>query len=77
MSLPANHPDTDFITMQSGVEIDPLMPELHGPGEITLTDIAYGLGNVCRYGGQCDAFFSVAEHSLSVAQLMRAFARGS
>jgi hypothetical protein len=77
MSLPANHPDTDFITMWSGVEIDPLQPELHGPGEICIEDIAAGLGKVCRYGGQCDYFFSVAEHSVSVGNLMYEFANES
>lgn len=32
-------------------------------------EIGHALGNLCRYGGQCLRFYSVAEHSLLVAML--------
>lgn len=39
-------------------------------------DIAHGLANICRYGGQCKHFYSVAEHSLLVAGIMAEFKLG-
>ncbi len=33
-------------------------------------DIGHGLSNVCRYGGQCDQFYSVAEHSVTMSYLV-------
>jgi hypothetical protein len=35
-----------------------------------LTDIAYGLSRECRFAGQTNLFFSVAQHSMCVAQLV-------
>jgi len=35
----------------------------------TVEDIAHGLAHVCRYAGQCDGFYSVAEHSMLVADI--------
>jgi 5'-deoxynucleotidase YfbR-like HD superfamily hydrolase len=37
------------------------------PGQVDLGDIATGLAHVCRFSGQMDAFYSVAQHSLHVA----------
>ncbi|WP_376743895.1 hypothetical protein [Ensifer canadensis] len=34
----------------------------------TISDIAQGLSNICRYSGQCRKFYSVAEHSLHVCE---------
>lgn len=44
--------------------------DLNAPDPELLTPelIAIGLGNVCRYSGQVDPFYSVAEHSLLVAE---------
>ena len=36
--------------------------------DICIEDIAQGLGNQCRYSGQCQHFYSVAEHSVLMAQ---------
>lgn len=34
------------------------------PDQFTLADIAAGLSKICRYNGQIDRFYSVAEHSV-------------
>lgn len=52
------------IETYSGLFFDPLDPR---PEQIALRDIAHGLSNICRFGGQCRGFYSVAEHSLGVA----------
>lgn len=38
--------------------------------DIYIEDIAHALSNVCRYVGQCRVFYSVAEHSVRMAELM-------
>jgi hypothetical protein len=37
------------------------------PEDIDLEDIAHALGNICRYTGQVERFYSVAEHSVTCA----------
>lgn len=46
---------------QSGAQWFPLDPR---PGDFAIEDIAHGLANLCRYGGQACRFYSVAEHSV-------------
>lgn len=48
------------IRLRSGIYLDLLDPK---PDQITLADIAGGLSKICRFGGQVDQFYSVAEHS--------------
>lgn len=59
------------IRMNSGAYLDLTDPN---PALITLWDISRALANICRFGGQCDYFYSVAEHS--VACMERAQAEG-
>lgn len=40
--------------------------------EITLNEIAHALSMICRFGGRIDEFYSVAQHSAIVANLIYA-----
>lgn len=51
----------------SGRYVDPFHIE---PEDIELVDIAHGLSMCCRYAGQCKFFYSVAQHSWLVGQMM-------
>jgi hypothetical protein len=46
--------------------LDPRSDEIH------FDDIAVGLSNLCRFTGQCQPFYSVAQHSVFVAELVQA-----
>lgn len=57
---------------------DPWIPTYSGrqffitratPDDIYIEDIAHGLSNICRYTGQCKAFYSVAEHAVRMCEL--------
>jgi 5'-deoxynucleotidase YfbR-like HD superfamily hydrolase len=55
----------------TGKWFDVLDPD---PDRICLEDIAGALSKLCRFGGHCNLFYSVAEHSLLASDLaMRAF----
>jgi hypothetical protein len=49
------------IKLRSGSYFDFLDPQ---PEQFTLEDIAGALSKICRFGGQCPRFYSVAEHSI-------------
>lgn len=51
----------------TGALVDPF--DLH-PEQILIEDIAHALGNQCRFGGHCRRFYSVAQHSCLLADLM-------
>lgn len=48
-----------------GMQFWPFDPR---PEDINLIAMAHALGNTCRYNGQCNHFYSVAEHSVLVSE---------
>ena len=54
-----------WIGTRSGLALDYLNPQ---PEQISIDDIASGLSNVCRFAGQLDTFYSVAQHSVMVSK---------
>lgn len=67
------HPATKhrYITTISGVNIGP--PGHFKPEHVSLHDITVSLAKMCRYNGHVDRFYSVAEHSVHVARIARAY----
>ncbi len=59
----------DWIQTYTGVEFYPFDPR---PEEIRIEDIAHALSMQCRYSGHVRRFYSVAEHSIRVAELVPA-----
>jgi hypothetical protein len=57
----------NWLQTWSGRQFWPLDPR---PEEIHIGDIAHALSNACRYGGHCNRFYSVAEHSVLVSQVV-------
>jgi uncharacterized protein len=55
----------DWLQTLYGGVFYPLDPR---PEEVDIHTIAGALAKLCRYGGHCSRFYSVAEHSMLVAQ---------
>lgn len=55
----------DWMQTSQGRQFWPLDPRAD---EIDIRDIAGALSKLCRYGGQCLRFYSVAEHCVHVAK---------
>jgi len=53
------------IETYSGGQFDLLDPD---PAAVSMADIAAGLAHTCRFGGHCNQFYSVAQHSIHVSQ---------
>ena len=60
---------TDYIETFTGVAFRPLDPN---PADICIEDIAHALAHQCRFSGHTRRFYSVAEHSVRVAELLEA-----
>lgn len=60
---------SSVIQTKTGLGIDPFRPQ---PEQICLEDIAWSLSHQCRFTGHCNAFYSVAQHSLRMAREMEA-----
>ena len=60
-----NEYEGHWITTYSGKRFHYLNPS---ENEIDIRDIAHALALTCRFGGQIKTFYSVAEHSIRVAE---------
>jgi uncharacterized protein len=49
------------ILIHSGILFDVFNPKAEN---VNVVDIAHALSNICRYGGHCPKFYSVAQHSV-------------
>lgn len=59
----------DYMQTYTGRQYWPVDPH---SDEVVIEDIAHSLSLQCRYAGHCILFYSVAEHSVHVAQWLRA-----
>lgn len=62
-----NMTDNNWISPYSGAQINLEQPK---PEQINLEDVALGLSNTNRYGGQTIPSLNVASHSLNVAEIL-------
>lgn len=61
------------ILTSTGVWFDTLNPKTES---INIVDIANSLSKLCRFGGHCKDFYSVAEHSIHVSRLAHQLSGG-
>lgn len=57
----------DWIQTFTGRPFWPLDPR---PEDVAIEDIAHPLSNICRFTGHCRWFYSVAQHSIIMAELV-------
>src|SRR5262249_40412991 len=57
-----------YLQTVSGRRLDPFTPDLE---QIDVADIATALANQCRFGGHTRVFYSVAQHSCLVTDVLR------
>lgn len=56
-----------WIQTFTGKAFYPLDPD---PDDINIIDIAHALSNICRFTGHCTKFYSVAQHSVYVSNVV-------
>ena len=56
-----------YLQTVSGRWVNPFDPD---PEQLDVGDIARALANLCRFGGHCRVFYSVAQHSVIVSELV-------
>jgi uncharacterized protein len=56
-----------YLQTVSGRWVNPFEPD---PDQLDIDDIARALGNLCRFGGHSRVFYSVAQHSVIVSELV-------
>lgn len=58
----------DWIETNSGIRFYPADPR---PNEVRVPDIIHAICHLCRWGGHCDRFWSVGQHSILVWRYLR------
>jgi uncharacterized protein len=56
-----SHEVFQMMQLFTGRVVDPLNVQ---PSDIDIMDIAHNLSHICRFGGNCREFYSVAQHSV-------------
>ena len=69
MTRPSPPAPGPYLQTVSGRFVNPFDPD---PAQLDPGDIARALANVCRFGGHCRPFYSVAQHSVIVSELVEA-----
>ena len=64
MNLDLGYP---YIRTYSGIDFRIDLPQTN---LVEIIDIAHALSHLCRYGGHCDPFYSVAQHSIATSYLV-------
>jgi uncharacterized protein len=69
MAVPDDAPPAPgpYLQTVSGRWVNPFDPD---PQQLDAGDIARALANQCRFGGHCRVFYSVAQHSVIVSELV-------